>query len=69
MRFDKNEKLKLYLTKKKNFKLFYYLVYFLLLFMDPTALFSTIYEFYCIISTNFTFIYSIFNNKFLISAK
>ena len=59
MRFDKNEKL----------KLFYYLTYFLLLFMDLNALFGTIYEFYCISSTNFTFIYSIFNNKFLISAK
>ena len=59
MRFDKNEKL----------KLFYYLTYFLLLFMDPNALFGTIYELYCTISTNFIFIYSIFNNKFSISAK
>ena len=59
MRFDKNEKL----------KLFNYLAYFLLLFMNLNALFGTINELYCTISTNFIFIYSIFNNKFSISAK
>ena len=41
---------------------------FLLLFMNPTALFGTINGLHCIISTNF-YIYSTFSNKFLISTK
>ena len=40
-----------------------------LLFMSFTALFSTIYKSHCTISTNFIFIYSTFNKKFLISVK
>ena len=53
MRFDKNEKL----------KLFFYLTYFFLLFMDLNALFGTIYEFYCIISTNFYLYLHYFQQK------
>ena len=42
---------------------------FLLLFMGLTALFCTIYGSRCTIQLTFTFIYSTFSKKFLISAK
>ena len=42
---------------------------FLLLFIDLTILFGSIYESYYTISTNFYFIYSIFNKKISISVK
>ena len=42
---------------------------FLLLFMDSTTLFITIYEFHCTISTNFYLQYITFNKIFLVSAK
>ena len=42
---------------------------FLLLFMDPTVLFGTIHDSHCTFQLIFTFIYSIFNKKFSVSAK
>ena len=41
----------------ENYKLFYYLAYFLLLFMDLTILFGTIYDHTVLFQLTFTFIY------------
>ena len=43
--------------------LFYYSVYFLLLFMGPTALFSITHEFHYTISTNFYIYLQYFQQK------
>ena len=45
------------------------IVLFLVLFMDPTALFGTIRGHIVLFQLTFIFIYSIFNNNFLLSAK
>ena len=52
--------------KKKIISLF---SLFLLLFIGSTALFDTIYSPTVLFHLTFTFIYSIFNNKFSVSAK
>ena len=44
-------------------------IYFLVLFISLTALFSTIHGLTVLFQLTFTFIYDIFSNKFLISTK
>ena len=57
----------------KDFFFFFSLVLlfnlFLLLFMSSTVFFNTIHRFYILFQLIFTFIYSTFSKKFLVSAK
>ena len=59
----------MYLDTDKKLKLFYYSLHFLVLFINSTVLFGSIYEPAILFQLTFIFIYNTLDNKFLILTK